>query len=424
MLVCIRSKRRIVFELVEGLLTKLAARRAPLTLFAAFVHFDISFMVWVLLGPLALFIAKDLDLSIVQKGFLVSIPPLGGAFFRIKLGYLSDRFGAKPTGTVSMALTLVPLLLGWGLGYSYPMMILCGLLLGIAGASFAVSLPIASRWYPPEKQGLAMGIAGAGNSGTVISTLFAPMIAHSIGWHATMLVATIPVLVALATWTFLASDSPTHPKPRTFAQYAEVLKQGDTWWFCLFYSITFGGFLALVSYLAIYFNTAYGIDKVQVGMLVAAASLCGSVLRPVGGYIADRIGGVKLLQVVYVAFALCAVMIATQPSIVTCVAVVCAATGLLGMGNGAVFQVVPQRFPAEIGIMTGIVGAAGGIGGFYIPNVLAPLRAASGTFSSGFIAFGVLALVGAILVTVMGRVWAGTFLTGGRTAFAFALEEG
>ena len=400
------------------------ARRAPRTLFAAFVHFDVSFMVWVLLGPLALFIAKDLDLSITQKAFLVSVPPLGGAFFRIVLGYLSDRFGAKRTGTLSMALTLVPLVVGWALGTSFGMMLACGLLLGVAGASFAVALPIASRWYPPEKQGLAMGIAGAGNSGTVLSTLFAPLIAGKIGWHATMLLATVPVLLALATWVLLASDSPTHPKPRTIAQYAEIVRHADTWWFCFFYSITFGGFLALASYLAIYFNTAYGIDKVKVGMLVAAATLAGSGMRPVGGWIADRIGGVTLLRIVYITFAVCAFMIAAQPSLPVCLAIVIVATGLLGVGNGAVFQIVPQRFPSEIGIVTGIVGAAGGVGGFYLPNLLGFLRAASGTFASGFVAFGVLALAGAILITVMGRVWAATFLGEGRTAFAFALEEG
>jgi NNP family nitrate/nitrite transporter-like MFS transporter len=245
-----------------------------------------------------------------------------------------------------------------------------------------------------------------------------------VGWHATMLIATIPVLLALATWVFLASDSPTHPKPRTLAQYADVLRHADTWWFCFFYSITFGGFLALASYLAIYFNTAYGVDKVKVGMLVAAASLAGSVLRPVGGWIADRIGGVHLVRIVYGAFGVCALMIATQPSLPVCVTIVIIATGLLGMGNGAVFQIVPQRFPAEIGIVTGIVGAAGGIGGFYLPNLLGVLRAASGTFASGFVAFAVLAFAGAILITLMGRVWSTTFLTAGRTEFAFALEEG
>ncbi len=400
-------------------------KRAPATLFAAFLHFDISFMIWVILGPLALFIAKDLDLSIAQKAFLVSIPPLGGAFFRIILGFLSDRFGAKIVGVCSMGITLLPLLIGWLAGTSYGQMLAVGFLLGIAGASFAVSLPLASRWYPPEQQGIAMGIAGAGNSGTVLSTLFAPILAAKYGWHVTMGFATLPVLVALGVFAFMASDSPTHPKPKTFADYAAVLKIADLWWFCFFYSITFGGFLAMVSYLAIYFNTAYNVDKVSVGVLVAVASLAGSVLRPVGGYIADRVGGVALLRVMYVVFAVLCLGISFSPPLAICQLLVFAGVGSLGMMNGAVFQIVPQRFPAEIGIVTGIVGAAGGLGGFYLPNLLGILRASTGTFASGFICFGTLSLIGAVAIVIVGRMWNTTFLTpGAKTNFAFAVEEG
>ncbi len=399
-------------------------KRAPATLFAAFLHFDISFMIWVILAPLALFIAKDLDLSIAQKAFLVSIPPLGGAFFRIILGYLSDQYGAKRVGVWSMAITLVPLLLGWLAGTSYGMMLAVGFLLGIAGASFAVSLPLASRWYPPEKQGIAMGIAGAGNSGTVLSTLFAPQLAAHFGWHATLALATLPVLAALAVFFFMASDSPTQPKPKAIGDYTKLLALGDTWWFCFFYSITFGGFLGFVSYLALFFNTAYGIDKVVVGGLVAFAALMGSACRPLGGYIADRVGGVAVLRVVYVAFAILAFAIATNPPLAIAQLLIYAAVGLLGAGNGAVFQIVPQRFPKEIGIITGIVGAAGGIGGFYLPNLLGILRASTGTFASGFVTFGVISLVGAAGIIVMGRAWRASFLTGKRTSFAFAVEEG
>jgi NNP family nitrate/nitrite transporter-like MFS transporter len=400
-------------------------KRAPMTLFAAFLHFDVSFMIWVILGPLALFIAKDLDLSIAQKAFLVSIPPLGGAFFRIILGFLSDRFGAKKVGVASMAVTLLPLLIGWFAGTSYGQMLAVGFLLGIAGASFAVSLPLASRWYPPEQQGIAMGIAGAGNSGTVLSTLFAPVLAAKYGWHATMGLFTIPVLITFVVFAFMASDSPTHPKPKTLADYSVVLKQADLWWFCFFYSITFGGFLALVSYLAIFFNTAYNVDKVAVGALVAIASLFGSVARPIGGYIADRIGGIPLLRVMYVAFAILCVGIAVAPPLAICQILVFLAVGCLGMGNGAVFQIVPQRFRQEIGIVTGIVGAAGGLGGFYLPNLLGILRASTGTFASGFYTFGALALIGAVAITIVGKTWLGTFLIPGeRTNFAFAVEEG
>jgi NNP family nitrate/nitrite transporter-like MFS transporter len=378
----------------------------------------------VILGPLALFIAKDLDLSITQKAFLVSIPPLGGAFFRIILGYLSDQYGAKRVGVTSMAITLVPLLIGWLAGYSYLAMLAVGFLLGIAGASFAVSLPLASRWFPPNRQGLAMGIAGAGNSGTVLSTLFAPVIAAKIGWHATMAVAMLPVIIALAVFALMASDSPSQPPPKKLADYVAVLRQPDTWWFCFFYSITFGGFLAFVSYLAIFFNTAYDVDKVHVGVLVAIASLCGSVLRPVGGLIADRVGGVIVLRVVFVVFACLALGIAVAPPLAIGQLLVFAAAATLGTGNGAVFQIVPQRFGKEIGIVTGIVGAAGGIGGFYLPNLLGVLRSATGTFTSGFLTFGALSLLGAILITLRGRVWTTTFLVRRGTSYAFAIEEG
>jgi NNP family nitrate/nitrite transporter-like MFS transporter len=269
-----------------------------------------------------------------------------------------------------------------------------------------------------------MGIAGAGNSGTVLSTLFAPQIAAKIGWHSTMAVAMLPVIVALAVFAFMASDSPTQPAPKRLADYTRVLAQPDTWWFCFFYSITFGGFLAFVSYLAIYFNTAYGVDKVSVGALVAIASLFGSVLRPIGGLIADRVGGVAVLRVVFVAFALLAFGIALAPPLAIGQILVFAATGCLGAGNGAVFQIVPQRFGNEIGIVTGIVGAAGGIGGFYLPNLLGVLRAASGSFSSGFITFGALALLGTVLIALRGRVWSRTFLQRGPTSYAFAVEEG
>ena len=269
-----------------------------------------------------------------------------------------------------------------------------------------------------------MGIAGAGNSGTVLSTLFAPVIAANIGWHATMAVAMLPVIIALAVFAFMASDSPTQPAPKKLADYVQVLTQPDTWWFCFFYSITFGGFLAFVSYLAIFFNTAYGVDKVSVGVLVGIASLFGSVLRPIGGLIADSVGGVAVLRVIFVLFAVLAFGIATAPPLAIGQLLVFAAVGTLGAGNGAVFQIVPQRFGKEIGIVTGIVGAAGGIGGFYLPNLLGVLRASTGTFASGFITFGALALFGAILITLRGRIWSGTFLLGKPTSYAFAIEEG
>ncbi|MGH9283016.1 MAG: MFS transporter, partial [Acidimicrobiales bacterium] len=153
------------------------------SLAAAFVHFDVSFMCWVLLGALGAYVASDLGLSAAQKGLMVAVPPLGGSAFRLLLGTLADRVGVRRTGLVTMGLTLVPLAWGWLAGGTYAQVLGIGLLLGVAGASFAVALPLASRWYPPEHQGLALGIAGAGNSGTLIAALAAPRLAEHVGWH-------------------------------------------------------------------------------------------------------------------------------------------------------------------------------------------------------------------------------------------------
>src|SRR5215475_6532464 len=153
------------------------------SLICAFLYFDASFMVWVLLGALANSIVPDFGLSESQRGLMLAIPLLGGSLLRLVLGLMTDHIGARRTGIIGLVLTLLPLLLGWLWVDSFPKILLVGMLLGVAGASFAAALPLASRWYPPQYQGMAMGIAGAGNSGTALATLFAPMLAAAFGWH-------------------------------------------------------------------------------------------------------------------------------------------------------------------------------------------------------------------------------------------------
>src|SRR5688572_931927 len=174
------------------------------TLVAALLYFDVSFMVWVLLGPLAPFLREDLGLTASQQGLLTAIPLLGGSLFRPLLGMLADRIGARRTGMFGLVLTLVPLMVGWQYAHTAMHFYTLGFFLGIAGASFAVALPLASRWYPPEYQGLAMGIAGAGNSGTLLATLFAPRLAERYGWSATFAFAAVPVVVVLVVFACLA----------------------------------------------------------------------------------------------------------------------------------------------------------------------------------------------------------------------------
>src|SRR3954451_8779430 len=224
------------------------------SLVAALLHFDVSFMVWVLLGSVGAFIASDLHLSAGQKGFMVAVPPLGGAAFRLILGSLADRVGIKSLGLLTLGLTLVPLAWGAFGATTFAEVIGVGLLLGVAGASFAVALPLASRWYPPEHQGLALGIAGAGNSGTVFAALFAPTLAAWFGWPNVFGLAVIPLVVTLAIYLAITKDSPACPAPQRLRDYLGVLKIGDAWWFMFLYSVTFGGFVGLASSLTIYFN--------------------------------------------------------------------------------------------------------------------------------------------------------------------------
>ena len=363
------------------------------TLLSAFLYFDVSFMIWLLPGALANSIVPEFGLSDAQKGLMVAVPLLGGAVLRLALGLMTDRFGARRTGLLGMSLTALPLLLGWLWADSFDKMLLVGLLLGVSGASFAAALPLASRWYPPRYQGLAMGIAGAGNSGTALATFFGPRLALVWGWHAVFGLALIPLLATLALFFVFAKDSPDQPAPRPLAAYADVLKLGDTWWFCLLYSITFGGFVGLASFLNVFFLSQYGLSRVEASNFATFCVIAGSVLRPLGGYLADRFGGVRMLAGLYVVTGATMLGMATLPPLFAGTLFLFAAMATLGMGNGAVFQLVPQRFPREIGVTTGIVGAAGGFGGFLLPTVLGALKQATGSFSGGFLAF---ALVGGL----------------------------
>lgn len=354
------------------------------TLISAFLYFDVSFMVWVIIGALGVYIAEDFSLSPTQKGFLVAVPLLGGSLLRLPLGMAADFFGPKKTGSIGLALTLVPLFLGWLGGGSVREMFVVGLMLGIAGASFAVALPMASRCYPARYQGLVMGIAGAGNSGTVISALLAPRLAERIGWHGVFGIAVIPVLVTLAIFCLAAKEQPVRTVQQRLVHYLTVLREADTWWFSLFYIVTFGGFVGLASFLALFFHDQYGVSKVMAGNLTALCVFAGSFLRPIGGLLADRRGGIKTLMGLYGIAAGTMFFLGDLPTLPWAVAGLFVAMGVLGMGNGAVFQLVPQRFSKEIGVVTGLVGAAGGIGGFLLPFVLGLSKDFTGSYGSGF----------------------------------------
>ncbi len=377
------------------------------TLMAAFLYFDVSFMVWVLLGPLAPFLGEQMHLSATQKGLLTAIPLLGGSLFRPVLGVLGDRLGGRTTGVLGLCLTLVPLLLGWRFAHTPGQFYFLGLLLGIGGASFAVALPLAGKWYPPEYQGLVMGIAGAGNSGTLVATLFAPRLAQKFGYSNAFALAMIPVLLVILLFALLAKDSPRQTKALTWSDVASVLRESDTAWFCFFYCFTFGGFVGFASFLTVFFHDQYGLAKVRAGDFTTIVVLAGSFLRPVGGWLSDKIGGYRLLLALLCSVSILLFSVGTIPSLTTEVILLFFTMGMLGMGNGAVFQLVPQRFPERIGVLTGLVGAAGGFGGFLLTSLLGTIKDRTGQYSWGLYLCAAACFVAAATLLHLGTKWHG-----------------
>jgi NNP family nitrate/nitrite transporter-like MFS transporter len=381
------------------------------TLFAAFLYFDVSFMVWVMLGPLAPIISKDLGLDPAQKGLMVAIPTLAGAVLRLINGVLGDRIGTKLVGTINQLIVMAGLAVAWHFGlHSYEATLAIGVILGFAGASFAVALPLASRWYPPEHQGKAMGIAGMGNSGTVLAALFAPLLAKLFGWNEVFGLALIPLAVVFVFYLFAAKDSPTQPAPQPLSAYAAILKETDAWWFMLFYFVTFGGFVGLSNSLPTYYADGFGLTPVVAGYCTAAAVFAGSLLRPIGGALADRFGGIRTLTGVYSLAAVVLLGIALSAgSLPATFGLFLVVMGTLGIGNGAVFQLVPQRFRKEIGVMTGLVGFGGGVGGFYLASSLGYAKKLTGSASPGFLLFAGLAVVALLGLSVVKTRWRTTW---------------
>ena len=380
------------------------------SLFSAFLYFDISFMVWVLLGALANSIVPEFQMNETQRGMMLALPLLGGAILRLVLGAMTDHIGPRKTGLIGLLVTIAPLLLGWLWADSFEKILVVAVMLGVAGASFAVALPLASRWYPPQYQGLAMGIAGAGNSGTALATLFAPMLAKEFGWHAVFGLSMIPIGLTTLFYYFGAKDSPNQPKPKSLGDYVKVLGYADTWWFCLFYSVTFGGFVGLAVFLNSFFRVQYGQTPVAAGLFATVCVISGSFLRPVGGYLADRFGGIRMLSILYLGVALTMCALGLYPDhlyIGATLMFLC--MGCLGMGNGSVFQLVPLRFPKEIGVMTGIVGMTGGVGGFYLASSLGYSKQLTGSYQGGFLLFAALALVALAGLLLIKRQWRSTW---------------
>jgi MFS transporter, NNP family, nitrate/nitrite transporter len=390
------------------------------TLFAAFFYFDFCFAVWVLNGAMAPFISETFNLTPAQKGFMISVPILAGALMRFPLGVLAQYIGRKNAALVEMSLIMMALVGGYFFINTYDHVLAMGVLLGIAGASFGVALSLGSGWYPPKYKGLAMGIAGAGNSGTVLAVLFAPPLAMKFGWQAVYGLAAICMLAPFLVMIFFAKEPPDIER-QTFRQHIACLFEKDGWAFSLIYVVTFGGFIGLASFLPTYFYDQFKVTKVEAGQLTMLAALMGSAVRVVGGYVSDRVGGINtlsgVLAVVAVTLVLCG-LAGGSLVLTTLLFMLCFAA--LGAGNGALFQLVPLRWPLATAVAGSMIGEIGALGGGFLPNAMGLSKQYLGTYFWGFAAFAAIAVGMLIMLRMMQGRWTRTWAEKGGRARASA----
>jgi MFS transporter, NNP family, nitrate/nitrite transporter len=355
------------------------------SLVGAWLHLTISFMVWLLIGGMSISIANDLRLTDSQIAWLVALPLLGGAALRMVAGWSADRVGARGTALAIMTIEGAVLLWGWLGVTSYPESVAFALCLGAAGASFAVSLPLASRAYPPAAQGLVLGLAASGNVGTVFILFWAPRWAERLGWHGVS--GVLAAVVAVSLLLFIGLTPPQAGKGvqaigRWWHSAAVLIRRRAAYWLCFLYAVTFGGFVGLCSLLPLVLHDVYRLEAVTAGTIAALCGFGGSLLRPFGGYVADRHGGLRTLYYV-LPIAAGAVVAIVAPSMPFAITMMLLTTGALGFGNGVVFQLVAEWFPKDIGLATGVVGAAGGLGGFFLPVAAGMLKGSGGTYEFG-----------------------------------------
>ena len=398
--------------------TFLKAGHAP-TLGAAFFYFAFSCAIWVMNGTMAPFITEAYNLTPAQKGLMLSVPIFAGALMRFPLGLLAQYIGRKNATLVEMGGICAAMLFGYFYVQSFNDLLAMGVLLGIAGASFGVALSLGSGSFPPKYKGLAMGLVGAGNIGTAVSALLAPPLAQAFGWQTVYGFAAIGILVPMLVMIIFAQEPPDVDKHASMKEHAACLFEKDGWAFSLIYAVTFGGFIGLITFLPSYFYDQFGVSKVQAGQLTMLAALMGAILRVFGGWISDHWGGVNtltgVLAVITVTLVLCGLAENSLP-VTMLLFLICFAA--LGAGNGALFQLVPLRWPLSTAGAGSMIGEIGALGGGLIPNAMGLSKQFAGTYLWGFVGFAVCAAAMLILLRKMQIRWTRTWAEKGGRARA------
>jgi len=386
------------------------------TLFAAFFYLMFSFVIWVMNGAMAPFISEQFHLTAAQKGMLLSIPIVAGAIMRFPLGLLAQYVGRKTATLVELVLITFTMSFGYFFVHTYDDLLKMALLLGVAGASFGVAMSLGSGWYPPKYKGLAMGLVGAGNAGTALAALLAPPLAQAYGWQAVYGIAAVASLVPMAVVMFMAKEPPDRDEHANMKEHLACLLEKDGWVFSLIYVVTFGGFIGIVTFLPTYYYDQFGVSKVQAGQLTMLAALMGAVVRVAGGWISDHWGGVNTLTVVLVAVAVTQWSEIQPPDslvMTTLLLILCFAA--LGAGNGALFQLVPLRWPTSTAVAGSMIGEIGALGGGTVPAMMGQAKQHTGSFLPGFVVMAVFSLLMLAVMRKMQLRWTRTWAEkGGR----------
>ncbi len=375
----------------------MSPRGNPLQLTLATGAFAVCFAVFGSVSAMMPILKKQLALDPVRVSIALAVPVLLGSLGRIPLGILTDRFGGRVVFSAVMAVSIVPaLLMGWA--SSYGQLLLYGFFIGIALASFSVGVAFVSRWYPPEAQGKALGIYGAGNIGQSLAAFGAPVVAKAFGFSWGFWLFAALTLVWLVAFLAKAENAPVTVRPKSFAEAIEPLREQKSWILSLYYFLTFGGFVAMSVYLPTFLTEMFKLTPADAGLRTAGFVVLATAMRPVGGILADRAGGQRVLTWVFPFTAAMAIFLAC-PLIATFTIGALGMAAAIGLGNGAVFKLVPEYFPNTVGSVTGLVGAAGGLGGFFPPLVLGLVRRETGSFTLGFVFLALFAI--ACLITLI-----------------------
>jgi MFS transporter, NNP family, nitrate/nitrite transporter len=352
--------------------------------------FALCFAVFGTMSAMMPILSQQMHLTSVQKSIAVALPVLLGSLGRIPLGMLTDRFGGRMVFSCVMVLSIIPAFL-MGTANDYQHLLFYGFFIGIALASFSVGVGFVSGWYSAQRQGFALGVYGAGNIGQSLAAFGSPFIAAAAGLRWGFWTFGVLLAIWLVIFVALARNAPRSGAVKSFADTVRPLSDGRSWILSLYYFLTFGGFVAMGVYLPIFLTEMFKLTPQDAGLRTAGFIVLATAMRPIGGTLADKVGGRAILRWVFPFVAVMAMFLAC-PLMVTFTIGALGMAAAIGLGNGAVFKLVPEYFPQSVGSVTGLVGAAGGLGGFFPPLVLGFVKQQTGSFLLGFVLLAAFAL--------------------------------